>query len=719
MIHLYGIVERITYCNPQSGFVVLRLRVEGEEELCSLIGRLPPVQVGEGLACEGKWITHPSHGRQFEVASAEVRIPATLQSIEAYLGSGQVKGIGPVYAKKICAAFGMETLKILDEAPEQLKTIPGIGPKRLEELAESWKRHRNIREVMLFLHSHGITPAFSHKLIAKYGPQTLEILKTNPYALSEDLAGVGFRRADQIAKQMGMAEDAPQRLQAALLWQLDLLQEAGHTCAPHTLISDRLVAALALKPEGLAAAVAALVQEKRIEEKIPDGMEEPYLWKRPLYLSEMGIAQELDRLQRGTSFLRSFDLDAALEWAEKKLQLILAPAQRDAVREALSNKVQIITGGPGTGKSTIIRLILAIMSQLTRRIALAAPTGRAAKRMSEITGYHASTLHALLEWDPEGGGFKRGRHSPLEQDLLIVDEVSMLDTSLCSFLLKAIGSSCRLILVGDVDQLPSIGPGAILRDLIDSEKIPTQRLTKIFRQAAGSQMVVNAHRIRRGLMPHLSEDPQSDFLFYPVEEAEEMQKTLLHLISYELPSSYPLDPIRDIQVLSPMRRGPVGIDALNRALQERLNPSKEPLFYYDRRFHLHDKVMQLRNNYELGIMNGDVGRILAIDHEKGELLILFDGERVLLTSSDLKYLTPAYAVSGHKYQGSECPCACIPLTTSHAILLDRYWLYTAVTRPRRLCLLVGSRKALAMALHKQEGRRRQTGLMWALHQQLA
>lgn len=713
---LTGYVERVSFHNEENGFTILQLKCPKMADCITVVGTIPSVKQGETLNCEGFWKQHPVYGRQFEISSCQVAAPSDLIGIKKYLCSGLIKGIGHVYAERITNKFGIETLEVIDKHPERLKEVDGLGPKRIDAIISSWSGQKTVREAMIFLQGHGVTPAFAQKLFKTYGPSCIETVKNNPYRLARDIFGIGFKTADQIAVKMGILHDAVVRIEAGIEYALRELSEEGHVCYPEELFIPKAAEMLGVSKELIETSLETLTNSQRIE-KFPlvfKGEIKPFLWFKPFFNAEVGIAREIDRIKHAPCGLRMVDLDKALNWVQEKIGLELAPAQQEAVKSSLVLKLQIITGGPGTGKSTITKAILRISEKLTDKILLAAPTGRAAKRMSEITGRKAQTLHSLLEVNFQAGGFKRGKENPLDVDLLIVDESSMIDTHLMFSLLKAVPSSARLIFVGDVNQLPSVGPGNVLNDMIESLQVPVTTLTEIYRQAQGSEIIVNAHRIHHGQFPNIDPKPGSDFFFAEANEPEEVMAQVLKLVAQRVPAKYGFHPIQDIQVLAPMRKGVVGIDNLNAVLQEHLNPYPEPLFKSGRRYHPGDKVMQIRNNYQKEVFNGDVGRIVSIDSTAEELIVRFDDREVPYEFSDLDELVLAYAVSVHKFQGSECPCVIIPVHTTHFKLLHRNLLYTAVTRGKKLVILVGSKKALALAVHNNEIKERYTGLKQAL-----
>ncbi len=703
---LTGYVDAIVFAQPENGFTVARLKEPKKKELTVIVGYLPGLQAGENILCKGIWKNHPTHGRQFEVAEYTVESPSDILGIQKYLESGLVKGIGPVYAKKIVDRFGADTLEVIDKTPSRLYEIGGLGKKKIRQLKECWNEQRSIREVMVFLRAHGASPAYAQKIYKQYGNESIAKVKENPYQLAKEVHGIGFKMADLIALKLGFTLQSPERLGAGIEFVLWELTNEGHTCYP---IADFLpIAAAMLEVEKplIETALKNLIHTAQLVEQ--EGM----IWLKPYFAYEQGIASDLLRILTAQQAIRPIDAAKAADWIEGQLSIRFAEQQKVAVTQALTDKVHIITGGPGTGKSTITKAILAITHKRTGKILLAAPTGRAAKRLTQITHHLAFTIHALLEMDFASGGFKRGKDNPLDCDLLIVDEASMIDTPLLFHLLRAIPSSSRLLFVGDIDQLPSIGAGTVLRDLIHSEKIGVTRLNEIFRQAKGSKIITNAHRINHGEFPEIHTPEKSDFHFIATETPEAIQQVILQLVSVEIPRLWNYHPIDDIQVLSPMKRGVIGVEMLNEVLQKLLNPSEKPIFRMGKRFHLLDKVMQIKNNYDKNVYNGDIGRIVEISAEG--MLVRFDEKEVAYTLAELDELILAYATSIHKYQGSECPCVVVPIHTTHFKLLYRNLLYTAVTRGKKQVYLVGSTKAMAIAINNNQIQKRYTGLEKAI-----
>lgn len=716
MEQIFGYIERITFHNEENGFTVAQLKEQRKKDLTCIVGLMPGIQPGETIRCFGQRKQHMVHGSQFEVDKFQSEAPSDIIGIQKYLGSGLVKGIGPTYAKKIVEQFGIDTLNIIDENPDLLLQVDGLGKKRVSKIAECWTEQRSIRDVMVFLQGNGVSPAYSQKIFKTYGKRSIEVVKENPYALARDIFGIGFKIADTIAAKLGVSKESPARVQAGIDYVLSELSSNGHVCYPLTDFCIEAEKMLEVPQNLIIEGVTILKNSDRIEvqKMMHDGNFGDYIWKKSFYLSEIGIAREIKRLLCAQSNLREINKEKALTWVQEKLKITLGSNQKEAVTNALFGKMQVITGGPGTGKSTITNAILTITSELTDKIILAAPTGRAAKRMTEITGKKASTIHSLLEFNFKGGGFKKNRDDPLDCDLIIVDESSMIDTLLMYSLLKAIPNHARVVLVGDTNQLPSVGAGNVLKDIIASGSIPVVILNEIYRQAAGSQIITNAHKINQGNFPDVSNQMESDFFFIENEEPEEVLKSIVTLVSNRLPKKYNFHPLNEIQVLAPMKKGVIGTENLNLVLQETLNPNKKPLMRYGRRYCEGDKVMQIKNDYERNVFNGDVGIIKEIDHVDQQLVVTMDDGDVEYEFDDLDNLVLAYAVSIHKYQGSECPCIVIPVHTTHFKLLHRNLLYTGVTRGKELVVVVGTKKAIYIAIKNDEVKKRYTGLRHAL-----
>lgn len=713
MEEIYGFIESIVFAEEVKGFCVARLKEPKKKDLTCIVGTMPSIQPGETIRCKGIWKRHPEYGTQFEVQSFDLEAPSDLIGIQKYLESGMIKGIGPAYAERIVKKFGLNTLDVIDENPDRLYDVQGLGEKRVEKIKSCWKDQRKIREVMIFLRGHHVSPAFAQRIYKTYGDDSVEKVKANPYRLAQDVHGIGFKTADSIAEKLGISKDNPSRVDAGIVHFLFEMSGEGHVCYPRTDLVSPL-------QEMLGVPIAHI--EGRIDTLISQGdlvLDDGLLFTKSFFLSEKSIARDVLRVCSAECFIRSVKMEQALSWVQNLLKIELAPEQQKAVSMGLSEKFLVITGGPGTGKSTITNAILKVTEKITGKILLAAPTGRAAKRMSEITGKKASTIHSLLEIDFKVGGFKRNRQNPLECDLLIVDEASMIDTHLMFHLMKAIPSEARVIFIGDIDQLPSVGPGSVLKSLIDCAQVPVVQLKTIFRQAAGSKIIVNAHKVNQGEFPDITYHPQSDFAFIAAEEQEEILQIITRLVKDELPRQYRFDRFEEIQVLSPMKRGLIGIENLNAVLQQSLNPSTRPLQKMGRSFHIGDKVLQLRNNYDKEVFNGDIGKIVAIDFSEEILQVSFDGRYVEYDFLELDELILGYAVSIHKYQGSECPCIIIPIHMSHFKMLYRNLLYTGITRGKKRVVLVGSKKALSMCVRNFEVQKRYFGLEKMLRTELS
>ncbi|MFC1811302.1 ATP-dependent RecD-like DNA helicase [Thermodesulfobacteriota bacterium] len=717
LIELSGQIERITYFNEENGFTIARVKVSGQRDLVTVVGNLMSPAPGETLKMSGEWMNHPKYGEQFKVSEYKTTVPATVYGIRKYLGSGLIKGLGPVMAERIVKKFGKKTLDVIEDDIEKLAEVDGIGTKRIAMVHKAWEEQKDIREVMLFLQSHGVSSGYATKIFKHYGNRSIPAVKQNPYQLATDIFGIGFLTADSIAEKLGFAQNSQLRINAGILYVLHQLADDGHVFYPYESLLVKSREILQVDRESIVNALAAVSLEGKIViEDLNENLEEFRENNKAVYLEkfhvcETRIAILLKKLLNAPKLIRVADPARAIKWVQQQLSITLAKNQVSALQSALSDKVMVITGGPGTGKTTIINSLLKIFSRLKAKSMLAAPTGRAAKRMSETSGKEAKTIHRLLEFSFQKGGFQRNDEKPLNCDVLIVDEASMIDTILMYHLLKAVPSNATLILVGDVDQLPSVGAGTVLMDIIASNAVPVVKLNEIFRQAKTSQIIVNAHKIINGDVPFFeSAETDTDFYFIEQEDPEKVVELIVKLTKQRIPRRFGFDPIDDIQVLSPMHKGVVGTGNLNDKLQKALNPGQFGITRGDREYRVSDKVMQIKNNYDREVFNGDIGRISSIQPEDQEVIISFDGRKVVYGFSDLDEIVLAYAVSIHKSQGSEYWAVVIPMLTQHFILLQRNLIYTAVTRGRKLVVLVGTRKALAIGIKNDQMRKRYTYL---------
>ena len=702
---LSGLVERVTFHNAETGFCVLRVKVRGQRDLATLVGHAALVSAGEFVSASGTWVNDRTHGLQFRAAFLKATAPTTLEGIEKYLGSGMIRGIGPVYAKKLVRAFGEAVFDLIEQEPGRLREVTGIGPKRAERIVAGWAEQKVIREIMLFLHSHGVGTSRAVRIYKTYGPEAVRVVSEDPYRLARDIRGIGFRTADKIAGRLGIEPTAMVRVRAGVSFALAEAMEEGHCGLPE----EQLVALtreLLEVPEDLVGTALGLELEAGgVVADTLDGQRCVFL--AGLHRAEREIAERLRRLAAGAPPWPAIDAERAIPWVEGQTGLALAESQKAAVRLALRSKALVVTGGPGVGKTTLVNSILKIVAAKGPGIALCAPTGRAAKRLAESTGREATTIHRLLESDPKEGGFKRTEQNPVDCDLLVVDETSMVDVPLMRALLRALPEGAALLLVGDVDQLPSVGPGQVLADIIASGAVPVVRLTEVFRQAAGSRIVTNAHLINQGKMPDLAAREGSDFFFVDAPDPEAGVEKVLALVRDRIPRRFGLDPVRDVQVLCPMNRGGLGARSLNVELQKALNPPGEVrVERFGWTFCPGDKVMQVVNDHERQVYNGDLGVIARMDMEEGELAVDFEGREVAYGFGELDELVLAYATTVHKSQGSEYPAVVVPLTTQHFPMLQRNLVYTGVTRGKRLVVLVGQKRALAIAVRGQQTRRR-------------
>ncbi|CAO3447782.1 RecD-like DNA helicase YrrC [Azospirillum argentinense] len=707
---LSGLVERVTFHSPETGFCVLRLKVRGQRDLVTLVGHAATIGAGEFVQASGAWVNDRNHGLQFKADFLRATPPTTVEGIEKYLGSGLIRGIGPVYAKKMVKAFGEAVFDVIEQEPDRLRQVTGIGPKRAQRIIAGWADQKVIREIMIFLHSHGVGTSRAVRIFKTYGPDAIRLITENPYRLARDIRGIGFKTADAVAARLGIEKTAMIRARAGIGYALAEATDQGHCGVPVAELIPMAVKLLEIDASILETAAELERQDGAVVADSLGG--EPCLFLASLHRAEQAIADRLRRLAGGPVPWPEIDAEKAIPWVEAKAGITLAEGQREALRQAATSKLLVITGGPGVGKTTLVNSILTMLKAKGVSIALAAPTGRAAKRLSESTGMEARTIHRLLETDPQAGGFKRDETNPLDCDLLVVDETSMVDVPLMNALLRAVPGRAALLLVGDVDQLPSVGPGQVLGDVIGSGAVPVVRLTEIFRQAATSRIIVNAHRINAGQMPETPKAGEdSDFYFVEAATPETGVAKLIEMVRDRIPRRFGADPVRDVQILCPMNRGGLGARSLNIELQRVLNPPGESrVERFGWTFGPGDKVMQVENNYDKEVYNGDLGIVSAVDTEEGVLTATFDGRPVTYDFGELDEIVLAYATTIHKSQGSEYPVVVIPVVTQHYTMLHRNLIYTGVTRGKRLVIMLGQRRALAMAVRGIQGRRRWTKL---------
>lgn len=700
-----GLVERITFHSPESGFCVLR--VVHRQERITIVGHVPAIAVGEHVQAAGEWVVDRAHGRQFKASWLRTAPPLERHGIERYLASGLIKGIGKQYAKRLVDAFGEDVFEIIERTPARLRDVAGIGPARATRIAESWAEQRAVRDIMVFLHAHGVGTARASRIFRTYGVHAIGRITENPYCLARDIRGIGFTSADKVATSLGLAADAPARVEAGVEHVLTQAVDEGHCGVPWPMFLERATTLLAVEARLVERAAAAAIAAGRIVDDAVDGGRALFL--RELYEGERHVAQLVSGLCQGAPPWGTIDAERARPWVEQRLGMTLGTAQTRAFGQALQSRLLVITGGPGVGKTTLLNAILTVLRAKGVRAKLCAPTGRAAKRLQETTGLEAKTIHRLLEVNPRDGTFKRHEGHPLEADLIVVDETSMVDVLLMQALLRAVAPTSALLLVGDADQLPSVGPGRVLADVIGSGAVPVVHLDEVFRQAGESAIVAAAHQINRGEMPELT--GQREFIFIPANEPAEIAERVVDLVARRIPGRTTHSSARDIQVLTPMNRGECGARALNAALQRALNPTPpSAVERFGWRFGLGDRVMQTENDYDREVYNGDLGHITAVDADAGELTVTFDGRPVVYDAEDLDRLAPAFAMTIHKSQGSEFPVVVIPLATQHYPMLQRPLVYTAITRARALVVVVGQPKALALAVRATAGRTRQTKL---------
>jgi exodeoxyribonuclease V alpha subunit len=710
---LQGVVERVTFYSEESGFCVLRVQAKKHRELITVVGASVVVNPGETVECWGTWLHHKKHGLQFKAERISAIPPVSLEGITRYLSSGMIKGVGPHFAKRLIRSFGENVFDIIEETPELLATVEGIGKKRQEQIILSWKEQKTIRKIMVFLHSHGVSTTRAVRIYKAYGDLAVEKVRENPYCLAQDIRGIGFKTADELAIRLGVSKDSIQRAQAGVGHALLELCEHGHCAAEYDALVKASVELLSVTDELVKQAIALEISAKRLISEVVDTSDgdKVCLFTVPFHKAEINAVKRLQALIRGDLPWEEIETEKAIPWVEAKIGIQLSESQFQAVVTVLKNKVSIITGGPGVGKTTIVNTVIKIIRAKSLKIALCAPTGRAAKRLSETTGLQAKTIHRLLQFNPSNYAFVYDDKQPLPFDVIIIDESSMMDILLFNHLLKAIPNHAAVIFVGDVDQLPSVGSGLVLADMIRSGKISTVRLMEIFRQAASSRIIINAHRINQGYMPEVDTEKETDFYAIYRDEPEQVYETLIEVVTNRIPAKWGFNPTLDIQVLTPMNRGLLGNTSLNIALQAKINPHGHPtVSRFGTTFAAKDKIIQLVNNYDKEVFNGDIGFIERVDLDESYIQIMFDTRSVRYDFDELDEIRLAYAITIHKSQGSEFPVIVIPLVSQHYVLLARNLLYTAVTRGKKLVVLIGQKKAVYMAVQNNRESKRLTKL---------
>ena len=710
-----GTLERVVFHNEENGYTVLRLKMQGKADPITVVGCMAAPSPGIGLHVTGTWVSDAKFGRQFKMETFETLLPASLEGIRHYLGSGLIKGVRATLAARIVEAFKEDTFRILDEDPDQLTTIKGISPRLVSEIKTAWAEHTGVRDLIMFLQPHGVSTSFAVRIFRHYGGEALEVVRQNPYKLAMDIHGIGFTTADTIAQKLGFAHDSPIRCEAGLLYVLRRITDEGNVFYPLEELVHQTSDELGVTTELVRDAIHSLVLEERVvvdELTNDDDTTFDAVYLSRYHHCEVGIAYYLRRILHSPKSVSFAEPEKLLSNVLGMLPIELAPEQIEAARASLFGKVLVVTGGPGTGKTTVINAIIKLFQSKKSKVLLAAPTGRAAKRMSETSGMESKTIHRLLEYSPKEDGFARNENNPLACGLLVVDEASMLDTLLMYHLLKSVPLGATLVLVGDVNQLPSVGPGNVLKDVIQSGAVEVVELTEVFRQAAESEIIMNAHRINHGEVPPLMRPSEglSDFYFIRQEDPEKCADMVIELVRDHIPRRFGLNPIDDIQVLTPMHKGAAGVQALNQRLQAALNKNEEKVQRGERQYRLDDKVMQVRNNYDKDVFNGDIGRVCYLNVEERELTVRFEDKNVIYSFDELDEISPAYAISVHKSQGSEYPAVVFPVLTQHYMLLQRNLVYTGVTRGKKLVVLVGSTKALQIAVKNNKMHKRFTWL---------